>query len=128
MDEAASVSFQLSVDQSETDADDVDVITRRLVAQLRAEDIDTKLAGGDGKVPQGTRSGDSISVGQIIVTIAPLAIPALAEVLRTWIEARAKQRRISIKVGDSSVELDAQTTPPEYLTQLGRLARSLRPK
>ena len=128
MDEAGSVNFSLSVDQSDADADDIDLLAEGLAAQLRAEDISAKPAAGQGKLPEGARAGEALSVGQIIVEIAPIAIPALAGVLHTWISATTKRRKIVVKVGDSSVELDSKTTPADYLTRLGQLARSLRPK
>lgn len=128
MDKATSIFFRLHVNQEHADADDLDVIAHELAAVLRSDELDVRRPEGESKPPEGVRSNEVLSVGQIIVEIGPIAVPALAAALHTWIAATTKRRRVTVKVGDSSVEFDAKTTSPECLTQLGKLAQALRPK
>jgi hypothetical protein len=105
--EPSNVALTLVIQATpETDASDLDQTTRYLLAELRELDIESaELMTGDAP-PVGAKTADAFSVGALVLTCLPAAIPKLLEYLQNWKKRRPDhQVKIKTQVGDRTVEV-----------------------
>ncbi|MEU4393812.1 hypothetical protein [Kribbella sp. NPDC023855] len=104
----------------EFDAERVDRLARQLRSEFAEREFDTRPVAADAP---GNSKGDAAVAGAIAVAVAGLGaggmIPTLIAVLRDWLARRTGPERISVKVGDDSIELDRPSfSEREQLLQL----------
>lgn len=89
----------------EVDAERVDRLARQLRSELVGQEFDTRPVAADAP---GNSKGDAATTGAIAVALVGAGgmIPTLIAVLRDWLGRRTGPERISITVGDDSIELD----------------------
>jgi hypothetical protein len=116
MDESVKLLVLLSVD----DGDNAEL--NDLTLQLKSEISDLKVDLVEnvslGNAPEGTKATDWVAIGQIAVTLAPVIVPALFNLLKSWVDRRpATPIKIKIKVKRKSaeVEYDPTKTSPKDL-------------
>jgi len=56
---------------------DVDFMTRQLLAELRETDVESAELERGGGAPQGTKSGDPVATGSIVISALPTVLPAV---------------------------------------------------
>ena len=84
--QALELQIQLRSD-SGIDADDIDVLTRSLSAELQEIPgaVDVKLATSEEMAPQGAKTGaEVVSLGALLLAILTDAIPALIDFMKEW--------------------------------------------
>ncbi|MFC8661924.1 hypothetical protein [Streptomyces sp. NPDC057199] len=72
---------------------------RNLLLQQGAEEVRLQR---DGDVPTGTKAGDGIVLGAMLVTLAPHAFSAVVSTIQAW-SARASGRSVEIVEGGRSL-------------------------
>ena len=89
----------------EGDAERVDRIARQLRSELVEQEFDTRAVPATAP---GNSKGDAATFGAIAVALVGAGgmIPTLIAVLRDWLGRRTGPERISIKIGNDSIELD----------------------
>ena len=89
------------------DPDQVDQLTRQLLAEIRELEVESVELGRAGATPEGTKSAEAVTLGALAVTVLPTFIPKLMEFLQAW-SMRGEGRTIKIKTqaGDRSLELE----------------------
>ena len=93
------------VGDDEVDAERVDRLARQLRSELVEQEFDTRSVTANAP---GNSKGDAAAFGAIAVALVGAGgmIPTLIAVLRDWLGRRTGPERISIKIGDDSIELD----------------------
>ena len=84
-------------------ADVDDDVLARMTGDLRDElldlDVDAVDRPTDGPAPDGTKAGDLLAAGALLVTVAPSIVEGVVAVLVSW---------LSRQPADVSVEIDGQ--------------------
>lgn len=103
---AHSLEFNLLV-AADVEPSRLDELTRQLLGELRASNLDTAGLGGRGAAPAGAKSGELVALGAIIVALAPTALPGLIAFLKDWcLRARNRSVKISRRIGDQELTLE----------------------
>lgn len=99
----------------EGDIEELDQVTRQLLAELREFDLESVSLVREGDSPEGAKAVEAISVGALGVAVLPAILPKLVEFLQAW-SLRGENRTVKIKtqVGDRSLEVEYL---PETMTQ-----------
>jgi hypothetical protein len=109
---------QLNIEITASDAteEDIDMMTRQLLSELRETDVDSAKLTNRGEVPVGTKSGDAITVGSIMISALPTVLPAVVGLVQAW-AARGQGRTVKFKgqLGGGMVEFEGS---PEELQRL----------
>jgi hypothetical protein len=119
--ETAELLITLMMDQN--DPEELDKLTHQLRSEIKELSIDSIGDVSLGKPPDGTKSLDLVSVGQMVVTLAPTVIPPLFALVKSWVERKPSTPvKIKIKVGGrtAQVEYDPTKTTGEELNSLVR--------
>ena len=89
--------IELNVQVSSEDAteDEIDMMTRQLLAELRELDVESAKLERGGPAPTGSK-GDPITIGSIAVEVLPAAIPGLVKFVHAWM-ARGRGRTVKFK-------------------------------
>ncbi|MFJ5559770.1 hypothetical protein ACIQCD_20765 [Streptomyces sp. NPDC093250] len=90
----------------DSDQDELDELTLQLRERLLELDVDDVQPNRSGAVPAGAKPVDAIAVGALAVTVAPIALRSVLDLVRTWIETRPV-RTVSITLGEDSLDLEA---------------------
>lgn len=87
------------------DDERADRLARQLRSELAEQEFDTRAV--EVEAP-GNSKGDAATLGAIAVALVGAGgmIPTLIVVLRDWLLRRTGPERISIRIGDDSIELD----------------------
>jgi len=109
---------QLHIEISASDAteEDIDRMTRQLLSELRETDVESADLAKGGLLPRGTKSGDAITVGSIVISALPTVLPAIVGLLQAW-AGRGYGRTVKFKgsIGGGVVEFEGS---PEDLQKL----------
>lgn len=120
MTESTELLISLSLDDS--DQTELDELTRQLKSEIEQLSVDSVVGVSQGKAPDGTKAVDWASVGNMVVTLAPVIIPPLFELLKSWVERKPSTPvKIKIKVGKNKtaqIEYDPIRTSAEELENL----------
>lgn len=90
----------------DSDQEELDELTLQLRERLLELDVDDVEPNRSGAVPAGAKPVDAIAVGALAVTMAPIALRSVLDLVRTWIETRPV-RTVSITLGEDSLDLEA---------------------
>jgi len=100
---------QLNIEISAQDAteEDIDRMTRQLLSELRETDVDSAALVHTDEVPLGTKAGDAVSVGSILISALPAVLPAVVELVQAW-AARGQGRMVKFKgqIGGGMIEFE----------------------
>ena len=97
--------FEVELSAGESDAEELDQLTRALQQQLLELDVQSVERPVGADPPSGSRGVDVAAVGMLIVTLAKAA-PALTSVvgtIRSWLTGASGSRSVTIKVGEDSL-------------------------
>ncbi|MFI1419989.1 hypothetical protein ACH4VX_18740 [Streptomyces sp. NPDC020731] len=92
--------------RQDSDQEELDELTLRLRERLLELGVDDVEPIRSGEVPEGAKPVDAIAVGALAVTLAPIALRSVLDLVRTWIENRPV-RTVGVTLGEDSLELEA---------------------
>jgi hypothetical protein len=122
MSDVATVELVVQVLGEGLHAEHLDELSRQLQAEVQELAVESVRPRTSGAAPKGTKSLDAAQLGQMVVTLAPIVIPPLFELLKSWTarSAAARPVRIKVMVGDrtAEVEYDPTTTSAQELETL----------
>jgi hypothetical protein len=89
---------QLNIEITASDAteEDIDLMTRQLLSELRETDVESARLASIGEAPSGTKSGDAITVGSIVISALPNVLPVVVGLVQAW-AARGQGRTVKFK-------------------------------
>jgi hypothetical protein len=98
----------------------------RLTAQLRDDllqlDVENVELVRGGNAPPGSKVADPITIGAVVITLAPTLIQSVVGLVQTWLAQRSHRERpvssIKLTLGLDSLELTSAS--PEQLEQFTR--------
>ena len=99
--------LQIEVSASDATEEDIDVMTRQLLSELRETDVESARLAAGGETPRGTKSGDAITVGSIVISALPTVLPAIVGLVQAW-AGRGYGRKVKFKgqIGGGMVEFE----------------------
>lgn len=108
--ELLTAKIVLSFD-ADSDAEDVERLTRQLRAELAELDLDSIGFVRDGSLPDGAKSVDPVTVGALVVALSASGgvFTTLIETLRDWLGRQAVARKIAVTIDGDTVELERAT-------------------
>ncbi|MFC8368818.1 hypothetical protein ACFUIT_12680 [Streptomyces sp. NPDC057239] len=90
----------------DSDQEELDQLALQLRERLLELDVEDVEPVRSGDVPDGAKPVDALAVGALAVTLAPIALRSVLDLVRTWIENRPV-RTVSVTLGEDSLELEA---------------------
>ena len=116
--------IQLNIEISASDAmdEDIDLMTRQLLSELREMDVESAELAKGGSAPHGTKSVDPVMMGNIAVAVLPSVLPKVVDFVQSW-AARGHRRTVKFKgkVSGQSIEFEGSAEDLQQL--LATLAR-----
>jgi hypothetical protein len=102
---------QLNIEITARDAteEDIDLMTRQLLRELRETDVESARLASMGEVPSGAKSGDAITVGSIVISTLPNVLPAVIGLVQAWAaRGQGQGRNVKFKgqLGGGMVEFE----------------------
>jgi hypothetical protein len=89
------VSLELSPG-SDSPVGETDQLTRQLLREIREADIDAELVR-TAEAARGSKSIEGVATGQLLLTMLPVVLPKLVEILGGWL-GRGSQRQVKLKL------------------------------
>ncbi len=116
---------QVTIEISAADAteEDVDMMTRQLLSELRETDVDSAELARGGNAPHGTKSGDPVAIGSIMITALPTVLPAVVALVQAW-STRGQGRIVKFK--GKGIEFEG--SPEEFQKLLATLEKGKKKK
>ena len=100
---------ELNIEISASDATDeeLDRMTRQLLSELRETNVESAELAKGGDAPRGTKSGDVVAMGSIVMTVLPTILPTIVGMVQTW-ATRGQGRTVKFKgkVGREMIEFE----------------------
>ena len=67
----------------------------------------------EGAIP-GTKAGESIALGSLVVSVAPVVLPKLLETVTHWLRRQpAQAERLILKTADAEIDIPRDVTPEQ---------------
>lgn len=102
--ESVTVHIHLTTDG---EPDELYNSTRSLQREVADLNVDSVRPASLGPAPEGTKSAEALAVGALIVTLAPVVVPALVDLLKTWTARQtATPTKIKLTIGDRVAEVE----------------------
>lgn len=116
------VNLEIEVLANDTTEEDLDKMTRNLLAELRETDVVSASLVNTGKAPEGSK-GDPITIGQLALEVLPVAIPSVIALVQAWV-MRGQGRTVKFK-GDG---IEFEGSPEELQKLLEKLNKGKKKK
>jgi len=111
-----TLKFELEISAEDTTESDIDRMTRNLLAELRETDVESvKLVTSDS-APSGTKSGDPVTTGAIVLAVLPTFLPKIVEFVQAWaLRGYGRTVKFKGKINGQTVEFEGH---PEDLQKI----------
>jgi hypothetical protein len=108
--------------QGDPDAppDELDALTRQLLDEVRATDVESAELVSAGPAPAGTKSPEAITLGAVAVAVLPAFVPKLVEFAQAW-SLRGQGRAIKFKGKLAGQDVEFEGTAAELKAVLAML-------
>lgn len=116
MDNPELNNLKLEISASDATEEELDRMTRQLLSELRETDVELVELAKGGEAPRGSKSGDPVTMGSIVISTLPAVLPAIVALVQAW-AARGQGRTVKFKgkVGREIIEFEGS---PEELQKL----------
>jgi hypothetical protein len=120
MDNPELTQLHIKISASDATDEDIDRMTRPLLSELRETDVDSVELSRGEDAPTGTKSGDPVTMGSIVISALPTVLPAIIGLVQAW-AARGQGRTVKFKgkVGREIFEFEG--SPEEFQKLLATL-------
>ena len=108
---------------SDATEEDVDRMTRQLLSELRETDVESAELAKGGEAPRGTKSGDPVTMGSIVISALPVVLPAVVTLVQAW-ASRGQGRTVKFK----SKGIEFEGSPEEFQKLLATLEKGKKKK
>lgn len=117
---AASLILHIQAGKG-TDAEELDCLTRQLLAEIQELEVESVELVKDKAIPSGAKSVEAVTLGALAVSVLPTVIPKLIDFLQAWVMRRERRMvKIKTQTGDRSLEVEYSPTTmsPDELKSL----------
>jgi hypothetical protein len=121
MPDEEALDLQLTITLEDTDQEDLDRQARQLLREIDELDVESAGLAQGGPPPVGAK-GEGALLGSIMVTVLPAVMPALLEVITSWVK-RSQGRSVKFKgsIGGTLFEFEGPTAEfKALLDQIGK--------
>jgi hypothetical protein len=112
MNDTDKAEFYIEVSAADATEEDIDRMTRQLLSELRETDVESAELMKGGEAPHGTKSGDLVTMGSIVISSLPTVLPAVISLVQSW-SSRGQGRIVKFK--GKGIEFEGS---PEELQKL----------
>jgi len=112
MDNSDLTELHIEVTASDATEEDIDRMTRQLLSELRETNVESAELAQGGNAPVGTKSGDLVTMGSIVVSALPAVLPTVVTLVQAW-ATRGQGRTVKFK--GKGIEFEGS---PEELKKL----------
>ena len=112
MDVEEPVELNILISAENATEDDIDLLTRQLLSELRDTDIESAALAKGSPAPAGSKSVEPVMIGNIAVAVLPAFLPKIVDFVQTWV--LRGQGRI-VKFRGKGIEFEG---PPEDFQKL----------
>jgi len=111
-----STALRLEISAENASTEDIDRMARQLLSELRETDVESAELAHGGPAPSGTKAVDPITIGSIAMTVLPVMLPKVIDMVQAW-ATRGSGRTVKFKgkIGKQEIEFEG---PPEELKKL----------
>ncbi len=107
MEEPDVIQLNLQVSAADASSDEIDDMTRRLLAELRETDVESAELAAGGPAPAGAKSAEVVTAGTILLTVLPSALPKLIDFVQSWaMRSRGRTVKFKGKIAGQDVEFE----------------------
>ena len=98
----------------DTDAGDLERLTRQLRDELSELDVQADLVTG-GSAPANTKAGDVIEWGTLLLTLAASGgvITALINAIQAWLTNRNQPAAVTLEMGGDKLQITGNPSPEQ---------------
>ena len=116
MDSDELSELNIQVQANDATEEDVDRMTRELLAELRDMDVERVELTRGASAPTGTKSVDPVTTGSLMVAVLPALLPKLVDGVQAWV-SRGSNRSVKFKgrIAGQAIEFEGS---PEDLHNL----------
>jgi hypothetical protein len=108
--------FEVEIFAQDATAEDIDQMSRQLLAELRDMDIESASLSKGGHAPLGTKSADPVTIGALAVVVLPTLLPKIVESVQAWaLRGQGRTVKFKGKVGGQMIEFEGHTQDLEKL-------------
>ncbi len=126
MEESDAIRLNLQVSADDASSDEIDEMTRRLLAELRQTDVESAELAAGGPAPAGAKSAEVVTAGTILLSVVPAALPKLIDFVQAWaMRGRGRTVKFKGKIAGQPVEFEGS---PEDLQALLKTLQKRRAK
>jgi hypothetical protein len=120
MDNPELSNLNIEISASDATEEELDRMTRQLLSELRETDVESAELAKGGDAPSGTKSGDPVTMGSIVISALPAFLPAVVALVQAW-SAREQGRTVKFKgrVGREVIEFEG--SPDEFQKLLAKM-------
>jgi hypothetical protein len=105
--------------------EELDRLTRLLLKEIQELDVESVELEKGEQLPEGTKSGELVTLGSLVVVLLPAVVPKVIELLQAW-STRADNRIVKIKAQVEDRSIEVEYSPATMSTdELKRLVNSL---
>lgn len=123
MDDPTTLLISLSMEDG--DPAELDDLARELQTEIEQLSVDSVGAVSAGDVPAGAKAADWVAIGNLAVSLAPVIVPPLFDLLKSWAERKPSTPvKIRIKVGKKTAQVEYDPTKTSA-SELEALVRTL---
>ena len=118
----SSLPLKISIDGgSESDEEELALMGQRLRRDIQQLDVDDVEFVRGGTAPAGAK-GDAITMASLAVTLAPVALKSLFDLLQSWI-MRHDKATVTIEMGKDRVTLTGSPSKEQLAVIQAAIAR-----
>jgi len=116
VDNSNLTQLNIEIAASDVTEEDIDQMTRQLLSELRETDVESAELAKGGIAPSGTKSGDLVTMGSIVISALPAVLPAVLGLVQAW-ATRGQGRTVKFKgrVGGQPIEFEGSAADLEKL-------------
>ena len=116
MDDTEFTDLNIEISATDTSEDDVDRMTRQLLSELRDLEVESAELTRGATSPHGTKSVDSVMMGNIAVAVLPSILPKVVEFVQAWaMRGHGRIVKFKGKIAGQGIEFEGS---PEDLREL----------
>jgi hypothetical protein len=122
MDNSDLTQLNIEIAASDATEEEIDRMTRQLLSELRETDVETAELAKGGEAPRGSKSGDPVTMGSIVISALPTVLPAIIGMVQAW-AARGQGRTVKFKGKVGREVFEFEGSPEEFQKLLATLEK-----
>jgi hypothetical protein len=125
MDNPQLTELKLEISAGYASTEDIDLITRQLLAELKDMDVESAELTKGVRSPAGTKSVDPVTIGSIAIAVLPTALPKVVEAIQAW-ALRSSNRTVKFKGKVSGQAIEFEGSAEDLQKLLNKLSKGKR--